>query len=124
MNAEDYMKSKLDGFFFVMGQSYLGQLRVFVRKVGRDQLPHYHLLLDETERAQEAVKKRGPAPANFTPEHDEQIIELRSAGVSWEKIGLRMGKHKHSIRLRYEMLVHERGLTPVVLRQFKQGVGA
>jgi hypothetical protein len=124
MNAEEYMKSKLDGFFFVMGQSYLGQLRVFTRKVGRDQLPHYHLLLDETERAQEAVKRRGPPPPSFTADHDEQIIELRSAGLSWEKISQRMRKHKHSIRIRYEMLVHERGLVPVTLRQFKQGVGA
>jgi hypothetical protein len=124
MTAEEYIKSKLDGYFFTLGTRGEGIPYVFVRKVAKDFILPYASIVSATEVAQAAVRKRLPPPPTFTQEQDEQLIELRHKGYAWELIATRMKKNRRTLRMRYDILAKERNLPPVVLRPLKTKVAA
>jgi len=125
MTAEEYIKSMLDGYFFVLGSRGEGVPYVFTRKVAKDFIFPYAAVSTQTEVSQEAARKREWVPSvKFSLEEDEQLIELRHMGLAWELIATRMKKNRRTLRMRYDVLAKERNLPPVQLRGLKQRVAA
>jgi len=113
LEAETYIRSKLDGFFFTLDttRGEEAEPRVFAKRVSCDFLPFYHLLEDETETAQAkmkvaAAKKHRP----WTDEETEKLVALRQAGGRWDVIAKEIRRCNRSIKERYAAVALERNL--------------
>ena len=117
VEAEAIIRRTLDGHFFVMGFTAGPQSipRVYAKKVAKDFLPLYHLIVDATEQAQQnrallVAKKHRP----WTDEETKQLIALRQAGVRWDFIAREIKRCNRAIKERYAELAAELSLPAVV----------
>jgi hypothetical protein len=115
--AEAYIKSKLDGWFFVadMTRGEEALPRVYAKKVSPDFLPYYHLLEDETETARQHARLAGDKKHRpWTDEETEKLVALRQAGTRWDYIAREIRRCNRSVKERYAAIAIERNLPPPV----------
>jgi hypothetical protein len=117
LEAETYIRSKLDGFFFTLDttRGEEAEPRVFAKRVSRDFLPFYHLLEDETETAREYARLAGDKKHRpWTDEETERMVALRQAGTRWDYIARQIRRCNRAVKERYAAIAIERNLPPPV----------
>jgi hypothetical protein len=119
LEAETYIRSKLDGLFFTLrvtgGEESV--LRLFCQRVPKDFLPGYDLIPDETEQAQKHALKRPSRAKPWTDAEDGDLIRLRQEGGRWCFIARELRRAISFVRARYAELAAERNLPPVEVKK-------
>lgn len=111
MNAEQYIKSKLDGYFFSLTTTGGPEAVPFVKvlRVPLDHIPEHRATFEYFNDGSEPHHNS----VAFTKEQDDQIIALRSEGKRWADICRALHRCIHRTRERYMELCLERGLDPI-----------
>lgn len=108
MNAEQYIKSRLDGRFFRLD---LATGKVIETEVAHDHIPdHKPQMIYDIVPTDPAHMHHNCKP--FSAEEDEYIIEMRGKGDRWENIARRMKRSIANVRMHYGDLCMERGIEP------------
>lgn len=114
MNAEQYIKSKLDGSFFSLHSARTGDAapRLVKLRVPKDFIPRFESMA-MIEKCQEAGRNNGVKVRSWTVEEDNHLLALRAANVRWEAIAGELRRGKKGLAERYKALCEERGITPM-----------
>jgi hypothetical protein len=117
MNAEEYMKSKLDGLFFSLqcGNSIRSEPKVKAFRVPKDYIPRFNGFA-ETARRQENGRNNGRRGRPWTDEEDNTLMDMRGRGIRWESIGRELRRCKRDTARRYLGICAERGMVPAKAR--------
>jgi len=110
MNAEDHMKSKLDGFFFSIDNVRGCTVK---QRVPRDYMPDHKPKWDNEDNACNGQIGGNTRGREWTDADDDELVALRTEGVRWEAIARTMRRAQRTVRERYAGICHKRGLTPV-----------
>jgi hypothetical protein len=103
MNAEEIIKSKLDGWFYSVDPEFG---RTITKTVPLDYIPDY--------KFKDVDPEFGYSNAyQWTPEEDDLIIELRHGGAKWADIGKRLKLSATTPKNRYYDLCKMRGIEPL-----------
>lgn len=98
IDAENWIKAHLDGFFFTFDD--LG--RVIWRAVPRDYMPTHekgaHVDIDALREAARARKEP------WTPEQEATLLEMRNNGATWAAICKKIKRGKLASKTRYIQL--------------------
>lgn len=112
MNAEEYIKSKLDGNFWYIDQE---THKVVCRTVSKKFIPQIKTPYTYTP----------PPPGScfrskeWTADEDERLLELRRNGSGWRDVQHVMRRGLSKIRARYTMLCAQRGEVIVKTQQVR-----
>ncbi len=102
MNAEEYIKSKLDGNFWYIDQE---THKVLHRSVPKDYEPVFKPAYVYVPNNMAAHIKR----RDWTADEDERLMAYRAARTPWHEIQKYMRRGITQLRARYEEICAERG---------------
>jgi len=105
MNAENIIKTALDGSFFFIDFDGRTRVKPVTDDYMPDHRPKYGLLEEEEGPHHNALP--------FSLEQDEKLITLRESGLPWRYVARAVGRCTNTSRERYVALCAERGIEPV-----------
>lgn len=105
MNAEEYIKSHLDGNFWSVDTE---TMKVVHSRVSKDYQPVFKTQFVYVPPA----SRNHPGQKPWTAEEDEMLFTLRQKKTPWHDIQKAMHRGIANLRPRYERLCADRGLSP------------
>jgi hypothetical protein len=108
--AEAYIKGQLDGWFYslIVSPGFEAEPIVTCRKVSKNYIPDHRP--PHTSDMDGGELHHNGIP--FTPEQDEQLLQIRATGARWHTVAKAIGRCVNNTRDRYKAICRERGIDP------------